>query len=722
MTVTNDALAACSREPIHIPGAIQPNGALLVLDETDLSVLQRSANCESFCGWTPEGHGELAEALRAVLEHGDPALQSPVRLKIGGRAFDASVHRHGGVLIVEIEKPEHAASVHRRLQKVFAELRETAGFGEFYERAARFIGELTGFERVMVYKFDADWHGEVVGEHLSAAVDSYLGHHFPASDIPTQARELYAKSWLRLIPDATYTPVPLEPALNPLTGQPTDLSFATLRSVSPVHLEYLRNMEVTASMSISVMVAGRLWGLIACHDRKPRALTYATRAACEIFGQVVSLEIEAKQETLRLAEHVQATKIQTRFFDVLAKEQNIVEALIKYTPDLLEFMNATGAVIHIGGRTKLLGRTPEEAEVADLLEWLGKQPMRPILETESLSEVFPPAEAYREIASGLMAVKLSRVESHHVLWFRPEVVTTRTWAGNPTKPVDEEQRLHPRKSFAAWKQTVVGHSLPWRETERQGARELVQAINALVLRRTERLINLNAELERKNTDLNSFAYVASHDLKEPLRGISNYCTFMREDHAPELSAEALRKLETMSALAAQSEELLEALSHFSKIGRIEITRKETNLDELVEGVLKTLAQLLTRKQVTVERQGVFPKISCDPVLVREVFSNLITNGIRYNDNTEKKLVIGSRENPEDPNRTIFYVQDNGIGIREKHFDAIFHIFRRLHAHEAYESGTGAGLAIVKSIVEKHGGKVWVSSTPGEGSTFHFTLN
>ena len=718
-----NALTACSREPIHIPGSIQPNGALLVLNEPGLEVLQASANCKDFCGWTREFHPALAAQLQPVVAQGDPALLSPVRLEIAGQPFEASLHRHDGVLIIEIEKPspDTMANLHRRLQKIFAELRDTPGFGEFYGRTARFVGELTGFERVMVYKFDADWHGEVVGEHLSAEVESYWGHHFPASDIPTQARALYAKSWLRLIPDATYQPVPLEPALNPKTNRPTDLSFAALRSVSPIHLEYLRNMDVTASMSISVIVEGRLWGLIACHDRQPRILPYAARAACEIFGQVVSLEIGAKQETLRLAEHVQATKIQTRFFDVLAKEQNIVEALIKYTPDLLNFMSASGAVIRVGGRTELLGSTPGEAQVSELLAWLEEQTVRPIFETESLREIFPPADAYRTIASGLLAVRLSRVEPHYVLWFRPEVVTTRIWAGDPNKPLDDERRIHPRKSFATWKQTVTGHSPPWRETERQGGKELVQALNALVLRRTERLISLNAELEKKNTDLNSFAYIAAHDLKEPLRGIANYCTFMQEDHGEELTPEAIRKLETIGALAAQSEELLDALNHFSKVGRMEITLKETNMQEVIDAVLTSMESMIRREKVSIIREGTWPTITCDPVLVREVFSNLISNGIRYNNKPVKKLVVGVRDNPEPPGPPVFYVQDNGIGIREKHFEDVFRIFRRLHAHEAYGGGTGAGLAIVNSIVEKHGGKIWITSEPDQGTTFNLTL-
>lgn len=731
-SVHDAALENCSREPIHIPGAIQPHGALIVLDERDLTVLQISANAGSFCGLEPAAllgqklasHApEAAQALVNLLAEGDPALLSPIGLVLPGGRFDAMLHRHDGVLFMELEAAsgQTTQSFHRRLQRVFADLRGSVNLTALCDEMAGFIANLTGFERVMVYKFDTDWHGEVVGERLLAKVDSYFGHHFPASDIPTQARALYSRSWLRIIPDASYTPVPIEPPLNPKTGQPTDLSESVLRSVSPIHLRYLRNMNVAASMSISLMVEGKLWGLIACHHRSPRVLSFAMRAACEIFGQVASLEIAAQQETRRLAERVSATRIQTRFFDILSQEKNALEALVKYTPDLLEFMGSTGAAIYINSQTTLLGDTPSAEQTAGIIDWLRTQSFQALLVTDSLQQLLPQAAEYREKTSGLLAVRLSRVEPHYLLWFRPEVITTVTWAGNPSKPLDDQHNLHPRTSFAAWKETVTGRSLPWQEAEQHGATELVHALNALVLRRTEHLLGLNSELERRNTDLNSFAYIASHDLKEPIRGIANYCTFMREDHAEELSSEAARKLEKISALAAQSEELLIALNHFSRVGRIEIAPVETNLDQLLDSVLLSLENTTRQESARILRPVPLPTICCDPVLVREIFANLIANAIRYNKNDEKIVEIGwEKESPESA-RPVFHVRDNGIGIKEKHFEAVFVIFRRLHAHDHFGGGTGAGLAIVKSIVEKHGGSIWIESVENQGSTFYFTL-
>lgn len=334
--------------------------------------------------------------------------------------------------------------------------------------------------------------------------------------------------------------------------------------------------------------------------------------------------------------------------------------------------------------------------------------------TDRLTENFPDAAGWTDTASGMLAVRLSSVEPHFVIWFRPEVPTTITWAGRPEKGTGDT--LHPRASFASWKQTVTGRSLPWNDAEIQGAHELRQAINALVLRRTERLISLNAELERKNTDLNSFAYIAAHDLKEPLRGIANYASFLMEDHGPGLPEEGRRKLRTIADLAARSEELLDALNHYSRLGRIEVRPVRTPMDHLVDEVLESLGGVLDG--VEVRRPSALPEISCDPVLTREVFANLITNAVRYNTSRPKRITIAFENTDRGPR---FQVRDNGIGIREKHRDAIFHIFRRLHAADAFGGGTGAGLAIVRSIIERHGGAIEVASSPGVGSTFSFTL-
>lgn len=726
--VTELDLEGCSREPIRIPAAIQPHGALLVLDGMS-RIVQQSANAAGFLGL---GQVELnGQPLAAVLPGAEsllqvdlatPAVRAPRRLVVGTEAFDATVTlaSSGARYLMEFERAGlEATQYHPELLRGLAELKAADSLEGQHDAAVRFVSRLTGFERVMMYQFDPDWHGRVVAECLSAPVDSYMGLHFPASDIPAQARELYRQSWLRIIPSSSYEPSPVVPALDPETGEPLDMSFVGLRSVSPIHLQYLRNMGVGASMSISLIVKGQLWGLIACHHREPRVLPAGNRAICELFGQVTSFDIDARQEANRLARFVRATAIQSQFFDVIAGEQNVLDALVKYTPQLLEFMGATGAAIWINSRLTLVGQTPTEEETTELIAWLAEQEVTPIFATEALSERHPPALAYTAVASGMLAARLSRVDPQFVLWFRPEVARTVIWAGQPKKVLDANERLTPRTSFAAWQETVTGHSLPWREEERKGAEELVLAINALVLRRTERLLSMNAELEQKNSDLNSFAYIASHDLREPLRGILNYLRFTREDHAQELSTEALRKIETMTSLVEQCRELLDVLNHFSHVGRLEVAPRPVNLGTLVDQVLASLQGRIQAARMEVRRPAPLPVVSCDPVLMREVFSNLLANALKYNVSAEPWIEIGYVQDAAGPWR--FYVRDNGIGIRPQHFEDIFTMFRRLHARDEYGGGTGAGLAIVRTIVERHGGRVWVESEFGHGTTFWLEL-
>ena len=732
---------ACAREPIHVPGAVQPHGALLALREPDLFCTQASANVGAFLGRPAvkvagrpldESLGiPFADLVRTALAVGDPRDASPLRAEFSGRVFDVLLHRHNGVLIVEFEPASGEAptvafaQAHRRLQTALAAMRAASGLVALCPIISQTIASLSGFDRVMVYRFDADWHGEVIAETLSSPdVDSYLGLHYPASDIPAQARALYEKSWLRLIPMVDYIPAALDPPLDPQTGRPLDLSFAALRSVSPIHLEYLRNMGVGASMSVSLLVDGRLWGLVACHDHQAHFVPPAVRAACELFGQAASTEIAAKLETARLAELARAQTVQNRFFDVISDAgQDVFAALVHYTPQLLEFMGAAGAAVWVDGRCTLLGETPGREATEAIVDFLQTRELNPLLATDELSSLLPEAAAWTAAASGLLAVRLSRVEPHFVLWFRPEALVTVHWAGNPHKPVENDGQLHPRKSFADWQEIVRGRSLPWGEPELAGARELHQALNALVLRRSEGLHRLNLELERKNTDLTSFAHIAAHDLREPLRGIHNFSRFLREDFGDAMNPEALRRVDTITALSDRLDHLLEALLRYSEKGRIDLKPTATDLETILDDVLGGLAARVEQQGIEVRRPRPLPTVRCDPVMVREIFSNLLTNAIKYSPGEGKWVEITWRDGrPADGERgPVFCVRDNGIGIQPRHHAEIFHIFRRLHARDEYGGGSGVGLATVKAIVERHGGRVWIESVPRQGSAFFFTL-
>lgn len=741
-------LTNCDREPIHIPGSIQPHGVLLVLSEPDLTFVQVSANTFSFLGRQP---GDLlGQPLSSLLDPAQMAYlhdclvteqvdENPIytfTLTITGAAqpFDVIAHRIHGLLVLELlTRNDQTASlkVYRMVKTAVTACQRASSMREFAYTLATYIRTLTRFDRVMVYQFQPDGTGVVIAEDKRADLSSYLGLHYPASDIPQQARALYLRNWLRLIPDVTYQPVPMLASDPAHPSIPLDMSYAALRSVSPIHIEYLINMGATASMSISLIKNDELWGLIACHHHSgPHYLPYDIRAACEFLGQVVSLQI-AEKEAMDDANYTIALQtVQAQLVEHMSVADDVVAGLTRFEPNLSAFIAAGGVAVCMEGQCVILGTTPPEPEIWRLIDWLAQHVQDDVFSTDSLPRHYPAAEALKDTASGLLAVRLARSWPNYLLWFRPEVIQTVNWGGNPEKPVEvtaDGARLSPRRSFEIWKQTVRLTALPWRLCEVNAARDLRRAIIEVVLYKVEELARLNDELARSNVELDSFAYVASHDLKEPLRGLHNYAHFLIEDYADQLDAEGRDKLTTLVRLTQRMEALIDTLLHYSRVGRAELTWVEADLNAELADVVALLGPRIRESGIEVRIPRPLPRVHADQARVGEVFSNLIINAIKYNDKAEKWVEIGYFTVPSGPGdeelvpHYVFYVRDNGIGIPEQHQETIFRIFKRLHGRDEYGGGVGAGLTIAKKIVERHGGAIWVASQPGEGATFFFTL-
>jgi light-regulated signal transduction histidine kinase (bacteriophytochrome) len=736
-------LLQCAREPIHIPGRIQSHGVLLALEEPSLQLRQVSANAEQFFGRPADQlvGASLAdflerEQLNTLCEHlqrADLADLNPLSLTLRGAAsdqpYDAIIHRSGGLLILELEPAAGTPTFHgfyHLVRGAVSRLHGAASIEELCRIAAEEVRRITGLDRVMVYAFDPEWNGTVIAEDRPEEMESWLGLHYPASDIPEQARRLYTVNWLRLIADVDSQPAALIPAENPLTGKPLDLTFSVLRSVSPVHLEYLRNMDVRASMSISLMRGKRLWGLIACHHRTARHVPYVVRIACEFLGQVLSLQLSLKEEH---AEYELRVELQERLAEVLghvAAAPGLPDGLSAGYPYLLDLVGASGAVLFLDGQVHSYGEVPRYPEVRALLEWLELRNDRETFYTDALPALYPPAEAFKDSASGLLSVALTG--GNRLVWFRPEVIRTVNWAGDPAKAAVLEEggvRLHPRHSFERWKETVRLVSAPWRVPEAQAAEQLRNALQEVLYRHAEaeakaQLEAVNEKLARSNSELDWFAYIASHDLKEPLRGIQNFARFVAEDYAERLDDDGRHKLETMVRLSGRLEALLDDLLKYSRLGRVDLAMQSTDLNRVVDEVTDLLLSPIQRERVEIRIPRPLPTLRCDRPRVAEVFFNLISNGLKYADKPERWVELGY-DDPEEGKPLTLYVRDNGIGIQERYFSAIFDMFRRLHTRDKFGGGTGVGLAIVRKIIARHGGRIWLESTPGEETTFYFTL-
>jgi light-regulated signal transduction histidine kinase (bacteriophytochrome) len=735
-------LSNCDLEPIHIPGYIQPHGILLALQEPELTILQISNNTFNFWGLHPEQllgrnlscllDSVQINLLKQFLAQEHISIVNPIKfhIKLGEQSlyFDGIIHRSQEILILELEPELSTAEkgnfrFYHLLKQSMLRLQCTSNLSEITQIIVEEVRKITGFDRVMVYRFNENWHGQVIAEDKQEYLTSYLGVYYPASDIPAQARKLYTQNWLRLLPDANYQPAAIVPRNNPLTQEPLDLSESVLRSLSPLHIEYMHNMGVKASMSISLIKNKKLWGLIACHHQSPKYIPYEIRHACEFLGQIISLELGSTEEIKDAEYKLQLKSCHSKLVEYMSAEKNFIDGLIKYQPNLLNLVNAEGAVVCFQGEYFTIGNTPEKEDIESLVVWVSHNLQAEIFSTDSLSQVYPEAERMRDIASGLMVLSIAQTQQNYVLWFRPEVIQTVDWGGNPHKPIEVngngDLHLSPRKSFKIWKERVQLKSTPWKPCEIEAALELRSAIISVVLRKADELAQINIELERSNNELDAFAYIASHDLKEPLRGIHNYSNFLIEDYGIILDNEGKAKLNTLIRLTQRMEHLIDSLLHFSRLGRVDILRKPTNLNLVVQQILDLLIPRIEELSIEIRIPQSLPTVYCDPVQVGEVFNNLITNAIKYNDKALKWIEIGYIQSPSGP--ITFYVKDNGIGIQQKHFQTIFRIFKQLHKANKYGGGIGAGLTIAKKIVERHGGKIWVDSTYGEGSTFYFTL-
>jgi light-regulated signal transduction histidine kinase (bacteriophytochrome)/CheY-like chemotaxis protein len=514
-------LTNCDREPIHIPGSIQPHGCLIVCDANAGFVQRHSANAAAMLGLTSTINGgaingqkldqivgeaathALRNALATANDASRPALLFDVEMPSGKR-FDISIHDHRSNVIVEFEPNAGEGRPLRVTRELIGRISSIDSVERLVSHAARLLQGVLGYDRVMIYRFEQDGAGKVVSEAKRADLESFLGQYFPASDIPQQARELYLRNTIRVISDTNGERVPVEPALD-ASGEPVDLSFAHLRAVSPIHCEYLRNMGVAASMSISIIIDGALWGLIACHHYSPRALAMSDRVAAEMFGEFFSLHLGALRQKDKLDTANAARRSLDRVLRVASHHGNVSDVLTESLADFASLMRCDGVGVWIEGKWSAHGITAPVETIPALAHFVASVADGRIWATEALSRRFPMSEAYAGEASGVLAIPLSQIPRDYIFFFRRELIQTIEWAGNPEKsytcgPLGD--RLTPRKSFAIWKETVRHQAQPWTEADREIAEAVRAATVEVVLRHNELMTEERAKSAVRQRMLN----------------------------------------------------------------------------------------------------------------------------------------------------------------------------------------------------------------------------
>ncbi len=647
-----------------------------------------------------------------------------------GLHFDVLGHRWDEVIVMEFEPvdrsyPTDFRELYPLIGDFLLKVNDTTCLESLAQLACQHVRSVTGYGRVLVYKFDADGHGHVTAEAKDDTYASYMGQHFPASDIPAQARELYALSRIRLIQDARYSPTPLLPPVNPKTGKPNDLSFAVLRSVSPVHLQYMRNMNTMASMSVSLMVKGKLWGLISCHNESAAPVAFEKRTACEQLGQILALCIESREDGQELQFRLEVRRIMLSMLAGLTQSSDFIENLSSVFPDLLRFARASGAAIVVDDRILTYGDTPESDDIQELVNWLSLHDHGDMFHSDHLSSVYPPGSKMMRNASGLLAMPISRIHKHYLLWFRPEYVHTIEWAGYPHDKLVQSAavqsplpvQLSPRTSFAAWRETIHGVSHPWHSGEIELALEFRTALLGIVLERAEQMASLAGELTRSNKELEAFSYSVSHDLRAPLRHIVGFADLLLESAGSEDILQRERFLKNIKEAARMGGKLVDDLLSFSQMGRASMHPSMINMNEMVAACHEKLAPECRGRHIEWDIASL-PEVWADPTFLQLAIFNLMSNAVKF---TSQQAIAAIRINIEDrADETVFHVADNGAGFNMEYVHKLFGVFQRLHRMEEFQ-GTGIGLANVRRIIERHKGRVWAVSSPGQGATFSFAL-
>lgn len=740
-------LQNCEKEPIHIPGSIQPEGFLIAIDKTSLRITFCSANCEEFINLTP---GELLGASLSVVVGAHQAeafkeflaeplgLDSPFRVKISKQIFNIISHVSGNQLILEFEPyPDedlNLPELYTQTKKFVAMMENTLSLQQLCQAVADETRRITGYDRVMIYRFDKDFNGEVFAESREDNLEPFLGLHYPHTDIPAQARELYLRNLVRIIADVNYTPVPILTQDNGNANKTLDLSLSVFRSVSPIHIQYLKNMGVGATLTVSLVLEKKLWGLIACHHYSKRFIPYYSRLAALLQGHFLTSQVRVREVSEEYTVHQVVEEHLQKLLNSVSPDQDFSERFKNLT-GLLEICNASGVVMRIDGVNYTRGTVPAEYQLDELVNWLAYEKKNGSYYTHHLAGEFKNAEEFSNSAAGILYYALGNPLKNCIIWLRTEIEQTINWAGNPEKP-NPEERLTPRKSFALYKQAVRHQSRDWRISEVNAASRFAYTIQNIIhtefLRREEiKYRTLSQKLKKANDELANINWITTHDLKEPLRKILMFTSRIMDFHYPLSGEKSQQYLERIKENTVRMQELIDDLLSYTLLEQKRSSFVNFSLNQILNDVLNEWREQLEAKGVNVTADNL-PEAIVVPFQVRLLFSNLVGNAIKFSnaENTLPKITVSYRkvkaEELKDTQAKQGFVyheitfSDNGIGFEDKFNHRVFEIFYRLHSQDEF-IGTGMGLAICKRIVENHDGFIIASGEKEKGAIFTIYL-
>lgn len=734
-------LTNCEFEPIHIPGSIQPHGFLIGINSDSWKIDFCSGNISNYLEINYKqilnvdfkvAFGDLQEKLlKEYISKNLLLSSSPLRLDLIGKDFLCTIHKSDNIYILEAEptsENKKISDVYDQTSQFLSYMNETHTLQELCDMVAKGTREITGYDRVMVYRFDKDYNGEVFAESVRDDLEPFFGLHYPHTDIPPQARELYMQNLLRLIVDVNYEPVPIYTVDDENDAKNLNLSLSVLRSTSPIHVQYLHNMGVGATLTISLIHQKKLWGLIACHHYSPKNLTPEIRLAAQLQGHFITSQIDIRQtnEEYEIARKSNLALEKINSFQLPAKEESF-EILVK-RPELLELCNASGVSIIINGTIYKNGLSLEDNDLIILSKWLSDTG-NTNFSTDKLIDCIPENLIENcENASGIIYHSLG-VNNNCIIWFRPETLAEVNWAGDPNKAIVKDKNgLSPRNSFKLWREIIKCQSNIWLDPELNVAANYAHSLQRylnliLTSQEEEKYRKLSEVLKETNSELENINWISTHDLQEPLRKIQMISSRILGKEGEQISENVANSLQRMNNSANRMQTLLIDILKYTKIQHIDDSFIQANPKEVLKEVLADLQEMIHEKNAIIEIQEL-PEIYGITFLLKQLFSNLVQNSLKYSfaDKIPKVIIsalgrqkINLGNNPDDLFEVIQF-SDNGIGFEQKFAENIFNIFSRLHGQDEYK-GSGVGLALCKKIMQVHKGYIIAEGIPDNGAIF-----
>ncbi|RZL20091.1 MAG: GAF domain-containing protein [Pedobacter sp.] len=736
MKITDVDLDNCSIEPIHIPGQVQSHGFIIAIDK-NLTICYVSENIHDFIPDIPTLlPGRSVKEIEALVGSNEPPdfierlivfgktngfeQTNPFKTDIRGKAFYLIISTSPEHYLLEFEPAlsDNDLDVQKMIGKSISEMLADKNLVNLLNNTARQVKNVIGYDRIMVYKFHEDGHGEVVAESKNEDLEPWLGLHYPASDIPRQARDLYKLNLTRLIADVHTTPSKIVTTRS-LADVPLDMTNSHLRAVSPIHIQYLKNMKVASSFSISLLYHKELWGLIACHNYTPRFIDFKSRESSRLIGQILSSALEFRQDEENQQMHDKLKSVVDYLSKFMLKSNSIESALTENEHTFLSATDASGAVLVYEKNIIKLGQTPDDEQLHDLIEWISSTVVESIYYTDALSSVYPPSKKYAHLASGMMVSVISEELKEYAIWFKPEQLQTIKWAGDPNKPAelftDGKLQISPRKSFEVWAETVAGRSKSWSAEEIKSVVRLKGEILYAINQKASEIRLLNDKLKQAYEELDTFSFTISHDLKNPLSTIKSFSQILKRDK--NITGQSQHMLDRIVAGADKMNYMIKEVLEYSRIGKSELDKVDVAVRPLIDDLIRDFSMIYPLERTTIDI-GEIHSIKGDQLMLSQVFSNLLSNAIKYSMPVDAPHIELFSEMTDQ--EIVFCIRDNGIGIDIKQLPKVFDLFKRMPNAEDIE-GTGVGLAIVKRIVAKHKGKIWVDSEIGKGSSFYLSF-